>query len=102
MKWLKIEYIKAHSRICCDGEDAILEMYADSAEETIASYLNRGTLDECDAWLREQYGGVPNNIIHAALMLVDVSYTYRSPVNPTNVSLVPYTFDLLIKPYMKL
>ena len=35
-------------------------------------------------------------------MLVDISYTYRSAISPTNVSMVPYTFDVLVKPYMKL
>ena len=35
-------------------------------------------------------------------MLVDVSYQYRSPISPTNVSVVPYTFDILVKPYMRL
>jgi hypothetical protein len=35
-------------------------------------------------------------------MLVDVSYQYRSPVSAQNMSIVPYTFDLLVKPYVKL
>ena len=102
MKWLTIDYIKAHSRICCDCEDDLLNMYGGSAEEMIANYLNRGTLAECDSSLREEYGKIPTNIMHAALMLVDVSYTYRSPITPTSLHVVPYTFDILIKPYMKL
>ena len=35
-------------------------------------------------------------------MLVDVSYNNRSPIGPQQMSLIPYTFDMLIKPYMKL
>ena len=35
-------------------------------------------------------------------MLVDLSYQQRSPVSPVSMYAVPYTFDLLIKPYMKL
>ena len=103
MKYLSLDFIKQHSRIDFDNDDGLLELYGDSAEETIATFLNRGTtVDECVASLTEQYGRIPANIFLAAQMLVDVSYQYRSPINPTNMSHVPYTFDMLIKPYMKL
>lgn len=102
MKWITTNWIKEHSRICGDAEDSLLELYGESAEEMVANYLGRGTLDECDASLRMEYGDVPKNIMHAALMLVDVSYTYRSPIAPTNMYIIPYTFEILIKPYMKL
>ena len=103
MKFLSLEYIKQHSRIDLDCEDGLLEMYGDSAEDTVAQYLNRGkTVDEMVADLKEVYGHIPAPIYHAALMLVDVSYQYRSPISPTKVFVVPYTFDLLVKPYMKL
>ena len=102
MKILTLDYIKQHSRIDYDCEDAVLELYGDSAEETVANYLNRGkTVDEMVADLTEVYGHVPAPIRHATLMLVDVAYQYRSPISPTNVSIVPYTFDILVKPYMK-
>lgn len=35
-------------------------------------------------------------------MLVDVSYQYRNPISTSHLSIVPYTFDILIKPYMLL
>lgn len=97
MKWLQIDYIKQHSRIDFDCEDSILELYANAAEDTVLNYLNRSYQD-----LIESYGKVPPAIKHASLMLVDVSYQHRSPISPTNVSLVPYTFDILVKPYMRL
>lgn len=103
MKILSLDFIKQHSRIDYDCEDDLLELYGDSAEETLAQYLNRGkTVDEMVADLKEVYGYIPAPLYHAALMLVDISYQYRSPVSPTNVSVVPYTFDILVKPYMKL
>ena len=103
MKFLTLDYIKQHSRIDFDCEDDMLELYGDSAEETLAQYLNRGkTVDEMVADLKAVYGHIPAPIYHATLMLVDVSYQYRSPISPTNVSAVPYTFDILVKPYMKL
>lgn len=96
MKWLTLDYIKQHLRIDNDCEDNILTLYGESAEETILKLIRR-TYDE----LIETYGCVPSPLYHAALMLVDVSYQYRSPVGQT-MSIVPYTFDLLVKPYMKL
>ena len=103
MKFLSIEYIKEHSRIDFDCEDDLLELYGDSAEETLAQYLNRGkNAEEMVADLTEVYGHVPAPLYHAGLMLVDISYQYRSPISPTSVSMVPYTFDVLIKPYMRL
>jgi hypothetical protein len=103
MEYLTIQYIKKHSRIDYDCEDSLLELYGNAAEETVANYLNRGNkVADCVQSLKEQYGGVPSAIRQAALMLVDVSYSYRSPISPTNVSVVPYTFDILVKPYMKL
>ena len=103
MKYLQIDYIKQHSRIDFDCEDAELELYGESAEETVARYLNRGkTVDDCVSSLEEEYGKIPAAIRHATLMLVDVSYNHRSPISPTNMSMIPYTFDLIIKPYMKL
>ena len=97
MKFLTTQLIKQHSRIDFDCEDDLLEMYGDSAESTVLAIIGY-TYDD----LVERYGKVPVPIKQAALMLVDVSYQYRSPISPTSISQVPYTFDILIKPYMKL
>lgn len=99
MKWLNLDKIKAQCRIETDfhDEDELLEMYGESAEETVLNALGRSYED-----LMETYGKVPMAVVHASLMLVDLSYQQRSPVSPQNMYLVPYTFDLLIKPYMRL
>ena len=99
MKWLTVERIKQQLRIEPDfhDEDELLEEYGESAEEVLLNYLNRSYED-----VIEVYGHVPAPLRQASLMLVDTSYQYRSPVNAQNMSLVPYTFDLLIKPYMRL
>lgn len=103
MVYLSIELIKQHLRLDLDCEDELLEMYGDSAEETVAAFLNRGKdATEMVESLKAQYGKIPAPIYHATLMLVDNSYQYRSPISPTNVSLVPYTFDVMVKPYMLL
>ena len=99
MKWLTIEQIKAQCRIEQDFtvEDELLEMYGESAENTVLNLLNRDITD-----IYEQYGCIPRPLVHATLMLVDNAYKERSPISPQNMSSVPYTFDLMLKPYMKL
>ena len=97
MKWLTIDYIKEHLRIDFDCEDSLLELYGDAAEEAVLNLTRRTEAD-----LIEEYGKIPTPIMQATLMLVDVSYTHRSPDSPTSQIIVPYTFDLLIKPYCKL
>lgn len=98
MKWLSIEYIKQHSRIDYDCEDGLLELYADSAEETIMD-LTRRTYEE----LKEMGGGqIPAKLYYAGLMLVDNSYQNRTPSSTQQLYSIPYGFDMLVKNYMKL
>lgn len=99
MKWLTLEKIKAQCRIEADfhDEDDLLEEYGESAEEVLLNYLNRTYED-----VIEVYGRIPAPLVHASLMLVDTSYQCRSPVSTQSMSLVPYTFDILVKPYMRL
>lgn len=103
MKILSVDYIKEHSRIDFDCEDALLELYGESAESSIANMLGRGkTVSAMVSSLEEEYGEVPTPIIHAALMLVDVSYQNRSPYSPTNLTEVPYSLRMLVTPYIVL
>ena len=99
MKWLTIEQIKAQCRIEQDftAEDELLEMYGESAENTVLNLLNRDITD-----IYEQYGCIPRPLVHATLMLVAQSYQHREPVSPQNLYTVPYAFDLLLKPYLRL
>lgn len=98
MKWLTIEYVKQHSRIDYDCEDGLIQLYIESAEETVLQYLGR-TYDD----LVENYGAVPANIIHASLLLTAISYNNREPASGQNMSAIPYgNIDLLLKPYMVL
>jgi uncharacterized phage protein (predicted DNA packaging) len=97
MKWLSIEDIKKHSRIDYDCEDALLELYADAAEETVMNIIGRD-----DEEIKEKYGDVPAALRQAALLLVDTSYMQRTAVSTQNLYAVPYGFDTLVKPYMRL
>ena len=98
---LKLKDVKAQCRIDGTEEDALLRSYCEAAEETVAQYLGRGdTPREAVESLTEQYGRVPQAVVTAAAMLVDVWYQHRAPASPAQLHLVPYTFDLLIKPYV--
>ena len=105
MKFLTIDKIKQQLRLDCTCEAELLEEYGNSAEQTLAGYIgfmDENNLPSADKML-EAYGGtMPAPLVQAALMLVDTSYQFRSPVSAQNMSVVPYTFDLLVKPYVKL
>lgn len=97
MKFLTIDYIKQQLRIDWSEEDTLLDEYGKAAEDTVLNLLNRNYQD-----LLEQYGEVPAPLVQAAMLLVGQSYQHREPSSAQNMSAVPYTFDLLIKPYMRL
>ena len=105
MKFLTIDKIKQQLRLDCTCEAELLDAYGNSAEQTLAAYIgfmDDNNLPSVDKML-ESYGGtMPAPLVQAALMLVDTSYQFRSPVSAQNMSVVPYTFDLLVKPYVKL
>lgn len=97
MKWLTLAYIKEHSRLDYNIEDDLLTIYAESAEDQVLNDIGRSYVE-----LLEWKGEVPKAIIHASLMLVDFAYEQRSPVDKINWSVVPYTYERLIKPYIRL
>ena len=103
MEYLTLDYIKKHSRIDFNCEDDMLELYGNSAENTMAQVLNRGKdATEMVASLTEDFGKVPDPIMHATLELVDASYQHRSPADAQQMYYVLYGFDFKVKPYMKL
>lgn len=97
MNILTLDLIKQQCRIEPEmtEEDSLLELYGNAAEETVLNYCNR-TLES----LYEEYGSIPPAITQGALLLVANSYKNREPASITNLYLVPYTFDALVKPYM--
>ena len=97
MKFLTLDYIKQQLRIDWSEEDTLLDEYGKAAEDTLLNLLNRNYHD-----LLESYGEVPAPLVQAAMLLVGESYQHREPSSAQNMSSVPYTFDLLIKPYMRL
>ena len=45
---------------------------------------------------------MPAPLYVAALQLVEVNYVHRSPNSMNNLYAVKYSFDMKVKPYMKL
>lgn len=100
MKFINFDQIKAQLRLDdaqATAEHDILELYGDAAEEMVLNTLNRTLTD-----IYEQYGMIPKALVQAALMLVAQSYQHREPASQLNMYAVPYSFDLLLKPYMRL
>ena len=99
MKFLTLEQIKAQCRIEDDFtlEDTKLTLYGDSAEQVVFNYCRRQYED-----FISEYGAIPQDVVHAALLLVTASYEHHAAVSMQNLSMVPYGFDMLIKPYMRL
>ena len=97
LKWTTIEYFKQHSRICGDGEDALLEQYGVAAENHVLKTIRR-TYDN----VIDIYGEVPADFYVLVQLLVDSMYQNRSMVSMQNLSIVPYSFDFIIKNYIRL
>ena len=100
MKFLTFDQIKAQLRLDdqqAEDEYDLLELYGDAAEDMVLNTLNCTITD-----IFEQYGTVPKALVQAGLMLVAQSYQHREPASPQNLSAVPYAFDLLLKPYIRL
>lgn len=95
------EYIIAHSRLdeVREGsiDDELFTLYAESAEETMLNYIDRDLKEIFEIW-----GKIPAPLKHAVLLLFDNSVEFKSPVSVQSLYRVDYSFEALIKPYMKL
>lgn len=100
MKYLTFEQIKGQLRL--DDEQAELERtrlegMAMAAEEAVLAIMRRSLLD-----VILTYNGLPQRLIQVTLLLVDEWYQHRSPVEQGQLSPVPYAFDFMLKPMMRL
>ena len=100
MKFLTFDQIKAQLRLDdaqATEERDLLELYGEAAEDAVLSLIRRNMAN-----LTETYGRVPKQIVQAALMLTAISYQHRESASQQNMYAVPYAFDLLIKPYIRM
>lgn len=103
MKWITLDDIKDQLRMESDytDEDRKLERYGNSAEATILNLTGR-TFEELKAMNPLGEDAIPPDVWEATILLVVVSYEQSSPVSQYQLYGVPYSFNLKIKPYMKL
>ena len=100
MKFLTFDQIKAQLRLDdqqAEDEHDLLVLYGEAAEDAVLSLIRRNMAN-----LVETYGRVPRQSMQAALMLTAISYQHREQASQQNIYAVPYTFDLLIKPYIRM
>ena len=100
MKYITFEQIKQQLRL--DDEQAELERtrlegMAMAAEEAVLAIMRRSLID-----VILTYNGLPQRLVQVTLLLVDEWYQHRSPVEQGQLSPVPYAFDFMLKPIMRL
>lgn len=95
MKYLTLDYIKAHSRIDYDCENDLIEKYASAAERSILNLIGQSYEELVDT-----YGEVPDDVMVATFELTENFIKHRAPGEQVSMSIVPYNFDLLLKNYI--
>jgi hypothetical protein len=100
MKFLTFEQIKQQLRL--DDEQAKLERtrlegMAEAAEDAVLTIIRRPLYN-----VKQVYGHVPQKLIQVTLLLVDDWYQHRGTVENYSMSAVPYAFDFMLKPMMRL
>lgn len=128
LKVVTLEELKAQMREDFDGEDELIRLYGEAAEDAVIGATRRTFKELCRIGYYEQNGeypseeplpvdespeDVPNDPIPekawfpsrlkvAILMLAAHSHRNREPVAAVAQNAVPYAFEMYIKPYVKL
>lgn len=100
MKYITFEQIKQQLRLGdeqAELERTRLEGMAMAAEEAVLAIMRRSLID-----VILTYNGLPQRLVQVTLLLVDEWYQHRSPVEQGQLSPVPYAFDFMLKPMMRL
>lgn len=97
MKYMTLDYIKAHSRIDYDCENELIEKLASAAERSILNLIGQSYEELVDT-----YGEVPDDVMVATFELTENFIKHRSPGEQVSMSIVPYNFDLMLKNYIVL
>lgn len=96
LKIVTLQDIKDNARIEGDEENKAIERMGAAAERAVLNILEC-TLDELKA---ENDGEVPPDVYQAILMVATNFYEHRSQTNPTELYNVPYTVDMILRPYI--
>jgi len=100
MKYLTFEQVKAQLRLDdeqAERERTRLEGMAEAAEDAVLTIIRRPLRN-----VKQVYGHVPQKLIQVTLLLVDDWYQHRGTAENFSMSAVPYAFDFMLKPMMRL
>lgn len=100
MKYLTFEQIKQQLRLSdeqAERERIRLEGMAEAAEDAVLTIIRRPLRN-----VKQVYGHVPQKLTQVTLLLVDDWYQHRGTVENFSMSAVPYAFDFMLKPMMRL
>ena len=88
LKFLDLDFVKAHLRIDEDTPDAEILLYAAAAEQEALNFLER-SLES----IYEEFGQIPPDIILACLCHIGTSYKYRETVTDRTLHRLPYMWE---------
>ena len=100
MKFLTFDQIKAQLRLDdqqATDEHDLLVLYGEAAEDVVLDLIRRPLYN-----VMQVYGHVPKRLMQASLLIVAQSYQHREPASSQNLSVIPYSLDMLLKPFMRL
>ena len=102
LKIVTLEELKAQMREDFEGEDNLITLYGEAAEQAVVGATRR-TFEELVA-MAEAEGSdkFPSRLKVAILMLAAHSHRNREPVAAVAQNAVPYALEMYIKPYVKL
>lgn len=114
LRIVTLEELKAQMRVEDNVEDVLIEAYGRAAENTIIRQTNR-TVEELELMNYEQQNGplasgstapgvewFPSPLKVAILMLAAQLYRNREVTSVGSMTAIPYTIDVLVKPWVKL
>jgi uncharacterized phage protein (predicted DNA packaging) len=108
-----LEELKKQMRVDFDEEDSLIETYGDAAERQVISDTRRTERELLErGWMeREDEADIPDEITAdyfprrlkvAVMMLAAHLYRNREVVSSVAQNCVPYSYDVMVKPYVKL
>nr|DAJ47720.1 MAG TPA: Head Tail Connector Protein [Caudoviricetes sp.] len=103
LKIVTLEDLKGQMRIDFEEEDNLITVYGEAAEAAVVNATRRSVEELMSE--NEKRTGIsefPPALYVAILMMAAQLYRSREPVSGLSQVLVPYTYDYLVKPWIKL
>lgn len=101
LRIVTLDELKMQMREDFDGEDHVIELYGEAAENAVIKATRR-TYEELVEMAEVEGNDFPSMLKVAILMLAAHLHRNREPVAAVAQNVVPYTVDMYIKPYVKL